>query len=114
MSGHLKLVGKETPKPPRRRKKKRYYETIFTADEQRRAKAAFLGLRDAFGTMKCLADAMGTRYTTLWYATSRGRITAALVYAAAKASGMTFEDILGAPALAGVCRSCGQVKRRAS
>lgn len=50
MSGHLKLVGPKPPKPPRRRKGQRYDHELLSEEEQKRAKAAFRNMKDAFGS----------------------------------------------------------------
>ncbi len=108
---HLKLVGQDPPKPARR-KGERHEASVLTPAEQKRARAALRNLRDSFGTLACLADAMQVPYATLKRVYSgRAPVSSAVLLRAMRASGLTLDDMLGSPALAGRCRACGQIKR---
>jgi hypothetical protein len=106
----LRLVGKDPPK--REKGRPRHESIVLTPDEQRRARQALRNLKDAFGTWACLADAMGMRTKSLIHAVSgRYGLSPAVLLRAMRASGLTLDDLLGAPAMAGRCRACGQIKR---
>ncbi|HLM76512.1 MAG TPA: hypothetical protein VK459_27605, partial [Polyangiaceae bacterium] len=62
---HLKLVRPEGPKPPRQKGGPRHAASVLTPEEQRQARAALRNLRDSFGTLACLSNAMGVPYATL-------------------------------------------------
>lgn len=117
MSGdrHLRIVGAEPPKP-RRRKGARapYTNDLLSEEEHKRAIQALRNLRLSFGTWGCLAEAMRVPVDAIHLATRRGRVSAAMMFAASKASGLSIADLLGGPAPAERCRACGQVKRRAA
>jgi hypothetical protein len=111
---HLKLVKEKLPKPTKGARR-RHEGSVFTDDEQRRARQALRNLHDAFGTWSCLADAMGMPKESLMNA-ARGvyALSAAIVLRAMRASGLTLEEFLGGPIPADRCRACGQIKRRAA
>ncbi|HZF54858.1 MAG TPA: transcriptional regulator [Polyangiaceae bacterium] len=106
----LRLVGKD---PPKRQKGGPRHETVvLSPDEQRKARQALRNLKDHFGTWACLADAMGMRTKSLINAVSgRCGLSPAVLLRAMRASGLTLDDMLGAPATAGRCRACGKIKR---
>ena len=108
---HLKLVGSEPPKS-RRKGAPRHEARVLTPEEERKARQAIRNLKDAFGTWACLADAMAMPEKSLMRAVSgRHGLSPAVLLRAMRASGLTLADMLGAPAVAGRCRACGQVKR---
>jgi ABC-type polysaccharide/polyol phosphate transport system ATPase subunit len=84
---------------------------VLTPEEQRKVRQAIRNLRDAFGTWACLADAMGMPVKSLGHAmNARLGLSPAVVLRAMRASGLTLDDLLGAPAPAERCRACGQIK----
>lgn len=105
---HLRLVGNEPPKP-RRRKGDRVVRDLFSPDEHKRGAQALRNLKDAFGSWPCLADAMNVDVNTLHAANRKKHISATLLYAASKASGLSIEDLLANPAPANRCKVCGRV-----
>lgn len=110
---HLRIV-KSTPVKSKRRKGTPYVRDLLSEEDQRHARQALRNLRDAFGSLSCLADASGVSHSILWSAAcGRVPVTVTLLYAVAKASGLTIDDLLSAPVPADRCKACGQVKRYA-
>ncbi|MCK6593195.1 MAG: transcriptional regulator [Polyangiaceae bacterium] len=110
----LRLVKPEGPKPPRQKGSRPHQSLAFTPEEQRKLRQAIRNLKDAFGTWACLADALAMPVKSLENAV-RGRSAGpspAVVIRAMRASGLGLSDLLGAPAPAERCRTCGQIKRR--
>jgi hypothetical protein len=106
----LRLVGKDPPKKPKGGP--RHESIVLTPDEQRKARQAIRNLKARFGTWACLADAMGMRTKSLINAVSgRYGLSPAVLLRAMRASGLGFDDLLGAPALAERCRACGAVRQ---
>jgi hypothetical protein len=109
---HLKLVGQDPPKPARRKGGPRHEATVLTPEEERKARQAIRNLKDHFATWACLANAMGMPVKSLLRAASgRYALFPAVLLRAMRASGLTLDDMLGNPAIAGKCRACGQIKR---
>ena len=106
----LRLVGKD---PPKKQKGGPGHETIvLSPDEQRKARQALRNLKDHFGTWACLADAMGLPVKSLIKATSgRYSLSPAVLLRAMRATGLSLDELLGAPVLAGRCRACGALRR---
>jgi hypothetical protein len=109
----LRLVKPEGPKPARQKGAPRHEATVLTPEEGRKARQAIRNLKDAFGTWACLAEAMGMPTKSLLNAVQGERygLSSAVLLRAMRASGLTLADMLGAPAPAGRCRACGQIKR---
>jgi hypothetical protein len=109
----LRLVAPEGTKPSRKKGDPRHEACVLTPDEQRKARQAIRNLKDAFGTWACLADAMGMPVKSLMNAVQGRRygLSPAVLLRATRASGLTLDDLIGAPAPAGRCRACGQIKR---
>lgn len=105
---HLRIVGSE-PQKPKRRKGDLVVLGLFSPDEHKRGIQALRNLKDAFGSWPCLANAMGVSANTLHGANRKKRITAVLLYAASKASGLSIADLLSDPAPANRCKFCGRV-----
>ena len=109
---HLKLVGQDPPKPARRKGMPRHEASVLTPEEERKARQAIRNPKDHFGTWACLAEAMGMPVKSLLRAVSgRYALSPAVLLRAMRASGLTLDDMLGNPAIAGRCRACGQIKR---
>jgi hypothetical protein len=104
----------EGPKPPKSKGGPRHESTVLSADEQRKARQAIRNLKSAFKTWGCFADAIGMPVKSLMNAVQGERygLSPAVLLRAMRASGLTLDDMLGAPAPAERCRACGQIKRR--
>jgi hypothetical protein len=96
--------------PPARRKGIRAPSLSLTADETRRVRAAIRNAARAYGSLECLAAAMGVRPGSLRNASSsKGRRpSVALAFGVARAIGVHVEAMLsGAMNEAGRCSTCG-------
>ena len=109
----LHLVKPEGPKPARPKGAPRHEASVLTPEEERKARQAIRNLKNAFGTWACLAKAMGMPEKSLITAVQGERygLSPAVLLRAMRASGLTLDDMLGNPALAGRCRSCGALRR---
>lgn len=106
----LRLVGSEPPKATSKRRKGER-TPVLSEDEEKRFRAAMRGLRDAFGTWGALSAAMGADSGAVYTMMSgKHRVSGDMIVRAMRASGLTLNDLLGAPTLAGRCRACGAVK----
>jgi len=110
----LRLIKPDGPRPARRKGVLRHEASVLTSDEERKARQAIRNMKDAFGTWACLAEAMGMPEKSLITAVQGARygLSPAVLLRAMRASGLTLDDMLGAPAVAGRCRACGQIKPR--
>jgi hypothetical protein len=82
----------------------------LSSDELEHAKVALAFMLKRFGTWRAVADAMGLKKATVMLAASkRGRVTAGVALRAARAAGVSVEDLLsGAFPKPGVCPHCGR------
>lgn len=95
----LRLVGAREPtKPPRKR-----YQRIplLNAEESRRFRQAVRNLKErGFATWDCLASAMRvTRVALAHMMDGRHAVSGEMIVRAMKASGLTLDELLGAPKL---------------
>jgi hypothetical protein len=105
----LRLVKPEGPEPSRRKGERK---PLLSLEEERRFRQAMRNLRDAYGTWGALAAAMDANEGTIdAMQQGRSRVSGDMLIRAMRASGLTLDDMLGDPALAGRCRACGQIKR---
>lgn len=109
----LRLVRDEPPKAPtKRRKFAPHSSDVFTPEEQTKARQSLRNMRDAFGSLSCMAAALGMPANTLQRVVAGSMpVSAATLFRASRASGLSTDELLGAPSLAGTCRACGSVRR---
>jgi hypothetical protein len=101
---HPAPEGQPTDPPARRRGHKA--PALFIADEEaRHLRATIKNTGRAYGSVACLAAAIGVKPGVL---SSKRRPSAALALAVARAAGMTVEAVLGGKlSAAGRCAACG-------
>jgi len=93
----LHLVGRE-PKTVARKKYER--APLLTPEEARRFRQSVRNLHDAFGTWECLADAMRVTHVAILYMLSgRHAISGDMIIRAMRATGMSYDDLVGPPKL---------------
>ncbi|AUX31310.1 MULTISPECIES: transcriptional regulator [Sorangium] len=73
-----------------------------------RLRAAVRSLRSLYGTWACLAEVMGVSAGTLQQLASGNGGSHAMALRAAKAAGVSLDQILGRPVVAGRCPTCGR------
>ncbi|WP_437902927.1 helix-turn-helix transcriptional regulator [Sorangium sp. So ce327] len=81
----------------------------LTPTQRKRLRAALKNLRAAYGSWECLAEVMGMSPVTLQgIAGGRDAGSPGTVQRAAKAAGITVEQLLGGLAAADRCPTCGR------
>ncbi len=92
----LRLVGNEKPKTPR---KKYQRSPLLTSEESRRFRQAMRNLKDrGFATWDCLASAMRVSRVALAHMMDgRHAVSGEMVVRTMKASGLTLDELIGAP-----------------
>ncbi len=104
----LRLVGSEPPKERRRRGERR---PVLSREDEQRFRQAMRNLRDAFGTWGALAAAMGANVGAIKLMMRRDSgVSGAMIVRAMRASGLSYDALMGTPVLAGTCRACGRVR----
>lgn len=99
--------GNATDPPAARRKGHPSAALSLTADESRALRVTIRNVGRAYGSLPCLAAAIGVPVGTLYHA-GRRRSSAALALLVARAAGMSVEAVIGGKlSAAGRCESCG-------
>ncbi|KYF72345.1 hypothetical protein [Sorangium cellulosum] len=81
----------------------------LTPQQRKRLRAALRNLRAAYGSWACLADVMGMSVTSVEaIANGRDAGSPATAQRAAKAAGLTVEQLLGGLVAADRCPTCGR------
>ncbi|WP_437484690.1 transcriptional regulator [Sorangium sp. So ce1014] len=81
----------------------------LTPTQRKRLRAALRNLRAAYGSWSCLAEVMGMSITSVEaIANGRDSGSPATAQRAAKAAGVTVEQLLGGLVAADRCPSCGR------
>ena len=107
----LRLVGSEPPRPKRRKYER---SPTFSRDEERRFRQALRNLQGAYGSWRCLMDALNIRHSALAdVMRGKARVSGDLVVKAMRASGLGLKDLIGEPVAVSRCRACGGARRAA-
>lgn len=93
---------------PARRRRPRSPSLLLTDVERMRLRAALRNLRALYGSWSCLGEAMSVSAGTLQQIASGNGGSHAMALRAAKAAGVTLDQILGRPVVAGRCPHCGR------
>jgi hypothetical protein len=93
---------------PARQRRPRSPVLRLTDTERMRLRAALRNLRALYGSWSCLAEAMAVSAGTIQQIASGNGGSHAMALRAAKAAGVTLDQILGRPAVAGKCPHCGR------
>lgn len=105
---HPTPVGQEGPRPPGRRRVSPVLS--LSREEEQHVRAATKNLARAYGSLDCLAKAMGLPIDTMYRATTtkRRRVSGTFAIRLAKAGGVSVETVLGGQLAAmGRCLTCG-------
>jgi hypothetical protein len=101
-------VGLQGEDAPARQRRPRSPSLRLTDVERMRLRAALRNLRALYGTWACLAEVMGVSAGTVQQIASGNGGSHAMALRAAKAAGVTLDQVLGRPAVAGRCPTCGR------
>ncbi|WP_437589247.1 transcriptional regulator [Sorangium sp. So ce1000] len=93
---------------PARQRRPRSPALRLTDVERMRLRAALRHLRALYGTWDCLAQVMSVSAGTIQQIASGNGGSHAMALRAAKAAGVTLDQILGRPNVAGKCPHCGR------
>ncbi|CAN96691.1 putative transcriptional regulator [Sorangium cellulosum So ce56] len=93
---------------PARQRRPRSPALRLTDVERMRLRAALRNLRALYGTWACLAEVMGVSAGSIQQLASGNGGSHSMALRAAKAAGVTLDQILGRPAVAGRCPACGR------
>jgi hypothetical protein len=94
---------------PARRRRRPASCLSLTPTQRKRLRAALKNLRTAYGSWSCLAEVMGVSVACLeGIARGRDHGSPGTAQRAAKAAGVTVEQLLGGLAAADRCPTCGR------
>ncbi|WP_437958405.1 helix-turn-helix transcriptional regulator [Sorangium sp. So ce119] len=98
----------EGERAPKRRRRPASCNSL-TPTQRKRLRAALKNLRTAYGSWSCLAEVMGVSVACLeGIARGRDHGSPGTAQRAAKAAGITVEQLLGGLAAADRCPTCGR------